>query len=291
MTKFGSYLQTNWDWRAAGNFMFGGTGSALIVMTAVASYPAAPPLALVLPALALVGLGLFLVWLEIGRPWRFLHVFFHPHTSWMTREGSVAMLLFPVALIAVAMGSGILIACAGILAAAFLYCQGRILKASKGIPAWREPAIVPFIIGTGLAEGCALVLLVLTLTGGAPDWLVWALLVFLGFRSWSWISYQTALAAPGVPPGARHAIKKANPVFLLAGNIVPALALVLPGATIGRLWLLLAACVLTVAAGWYVKYVIVAKAAFVQGYGLGKLRKGRPRIKPPVRRKGDPVQF
>jgi hypothetical protein len=29
MIRFGSYLQTHWDWRAAGNFMFGSTGRVL----------------------------------------------------------------------------------------------------------------------------------------------------------------------------------------------------------------------------------------------------------------------
>ena len=35
MTKFGSYLQTNWDWRAAGNFMFGGTSLLIVVGVAL----------------------------------------------------------------------------------------------------------------------------------------------------------------------------------------------------------------------------------------------------------------
>ena len=54
------------------------------------------------PGLALVGLGLFCVWLEIGRPLRALHVFFNPRTSWMTREAFVATLLFPAGLAAAA---------------------------------------------------------------------------------------------------------------------------------------------------------------------------------------------
>lgn len=81
MKRFNSVLQTNWDWRAAGNFMFGGTGSSLLLMTAAATYPESPPLLLGLASLLFVGLGLLLVWLEMGRPWRFLNVFYHPHTS------------------------------------------------------------------------------------------------------------------------------------------------------------------------------------------------------------------
>ncbi len=86
MNRWGSVLQTQWDWRAAGTFRVGGAGCGLILMTAAASYPHSPPLSLALQALAFIGLGLFMVWLEIGRPWRALHNFFHPQTSWMTRE-------------------------------------------------------------------------------------------------------------------------------------------------------------------------------------------------------------
>ncbi len=45
-------------------------------------------------AMAFVGAGLFCVWLEIGRPWRFLNVFRHPARSWMTREAIIAIVLF-----------------------------------------------------------------------------------------------------------------------------------------------------------------------------------------------------
>ena len=96
------WQQRHWDWRAAGNFVCGGAGAGLIVYAAI--FGAATPAfaALVLAGLALVGLGLFCVWLEIGRPLRALHVFFNPRTSWMTREAFVATLLFPVALAAAA---------------------------------------------------------------------------------------------------------------------------------------------------------------------------------------------
>jgi len=100
--------------------MFGGTGCGLILMTAAASYPASPPLALALQALAFIGLGLFLVWLEIGRPWRALHVFFHPQTSWMTREGSVGTVLFPVALAGLIWDIPAMVALAGLLGLTYL---------------------------------------------------------------------------------------------------------------------------------------------------------------------------
>ena len=44
---------------------------------------------------AFIGAGLTCVWLEIGRPLRAINVFFHPQTSWMTREGIVAVPINP----------------------------------------------------------------------------------------------------------------------------------------------------------------------------------------------------
>jgi len=54
------------------------------------------------------------------------------------------------------------------------------------------------------------------------------------------------------------------------------------------LWLLELAAALVLAGGWYLKFVIVTSAAQVQGYGVGKLQRGRPVFKKPVRREGDP---
>ena len=90
------WQQTSWDWRAAGNFIGGGAGTGLLVASSVFAASDASALTwLLLCALALVGLGMVCVWFEIGRPLRALHVFFNPHTSWMSREGFAALLLFP----------------------------------------------------------------------------------------------------------------------------------------------------------------------------------------------------
>ena len=146
------WQQTQWDWRAAGNFVCGGAGGGLIAFAAMSGAQGPVLAVLLLGGLALVGTGLVCVWLEIGRPLRALHVFFNPRTSWMTREGFAALLLMPVVLAAAAGLPGF-DWLAAVLALAFVYCQGRILKAAKGIPAWREPLIVPLLVFTGLAEG------------------------------------------------------------------------------------------------------------------------------------------
>ena len=289
---FGNVLQTQWDWRAAGNFMFGGSGGALILMAAIASWPGTPNLVIGLAALVFVGLGLFLVWLEIGRPWRFLHVFFHPQTSWMTREASVSVLLFAATFTGVLMQAPSLLVAAGLLGFLFLYCQGRILKASKGIPAWREPAVVPLIMSTGLAEGAAILSILLVFSGAGQMWLLYLLMGLLAWRLVSWNHYRQRLAANNAPPAALKVLDGVNRPHVILGNALPLLLL----ATI-ILWpdllqpLALLACILATASGWLMKFTIIAKAAKVQGYALGKLQRGRPNIKPPVRREKDKFVF
>ena len=289
---FGNTQQTQWDWRAAGNFMFGGSGGALILMAAITSWPGTPNPVIGLAALVFVGLGLFLVWLEIGRPWRFLHVFFHPQTSWMTREASVAVLLFATTCTGVLMQAPGLLAAAGLLGFLFLYCQGRILRASKGIPAWREPAVTPLIMSTGLAEGAAILSILLIFAGAGEMWLLYLLMGLLGWRLASWNYYRQQLAANNAPAATLKLLAEVNRPHVILGNALPLLLLLTVALMPDLLQpLALLACILATASGWLMKFTIIARASKVQGYALGKLQKGRPTIKPPVRREKDKFVF
>lgn len=271
--RFGSVLQTNWDWRAAGNFMLGGTGGALMFMTAATSIPHMPPPGLGYISLIIVALGLGLVWLEIGKPWRFLNVFFHPHTSWMSREASMAVLLFLLALAGILLNQVTIIALAGLAGLAFLYCQARILKAAKGIPAWREPAIVPFIIITALCEGSALLLLIVGLTTNLSllNHLLVALIIL---RTWTWINYRRRLSIAKAPQAALNKLISANPLFQIAGNLLPVVLIGIAYSTEGNpTTVLTIAWVLILLSGWYIKFIIVTRAAHVQGFALGRPKK------------------
>jgi phenylacetyl-CoA:acceptor oxidoreductase subunit 2 len=274
------WQQTNWDWRAAGNFICGGAGAGLIVFAALSGAVGPAFTGLVLAGLALVGFGLFCVWLEIGRPLRALHVFFNPRTSWMTREAFTATLLFPVGLAAAAAVPG----CAwvaAVLALAFVYCQGRMLQGAKGIPAWREPLISPLIVMTGLAEGAGLFFLTAPLH--ATDTKV--LLAIFGalalVRMLVWFAYRRRLAAAAVP-GAMAALDRAGRMLQVAGTLVPLalIAAIMAGATSAAQTPLLAAIagLAAAAAGAYTKYTIVTRAGFNQGFALTHLpvRGARP---------------
>ena len=54
MKHIATRLQANWDWRAAGNFVFGAAGGCLLAIAAAASFPAPPPMAVTLVSLALI---------------------------------------------------------------------------------------------------------------------------------------------------------------------------------------------------------------------------------------------
>lgn len=279
MRHIGTYLQANWDWRAAGNFMFGGSGSGLLTIAGLVALPEAPSPLQVLCGLAFMGAGLGLVWLELGRPLRAINVFFHAETSWMTREAVIAMLCFALALTGIASGVPGLLWTASVAGLAFLYCQGRILQAAKGIPAWRNVASGPLIISTGLAEGAGLLLLLGTITTVGQAWLSYAAIVLFVARALAWVHYRGLLAGERAPAPALAVLKGINVPLLLVGHALPVavaiagLATPMQGPVLQAL-----AGALVVVSGWYLKFIIITRAAFVQGYGFGKTKRGVPKF-------------
>ena len=258
--------QQSWDARAAGNFMGGGAGCGLIVFAALAGGPRW----LLLAGAALVALGLLSVFMEIGRPLRAMNVVRHPARSWMTREAMVAPVLF--ATVAAAWFGGPRVAwLAAPVALAFVYCQGRMLQAAKGIPAWREPLTVPLIVATGLAEGGGLWLLLAATAGPAAmlPWLAFALA--LGARYALWLAWRRRLRAA---PRALAAIDRAGHAFkaatLLAGvAAVAAVTSPLPPGFLAALQVLAGG--LALAGGLWFKFTLVTRGAYNQGFALPRL--------------------
>ncbi|MDP3841239.1 MAG: hypothetical protein Q8Q81_01410 [Oxalobacteraceae bacterium] len=268
--------QTNWDWRAAGNFIGGGTGTGLLLFAAISSVAGLSPAVPVCAALVLIALGLFCVWLEIGRPWRSMNVMLHVRTSWMTRESLLAPLLFGSGLIALATGSAVALWLGALLAMLFLYCQARLLNAAKGIPAWRQKLVVPLIVATGLTEGVGLLAL-LTALAGSPHiaWLPAALLVLLLMRALLWRAYRKNLAAHGAPQQALAVLDRLESPFIRIGHwapvllLMPVLLLVLLQPTLAAAqWLTALAGLIAVAGGWLFKYTLIVRAGYNQGYAL-----------------------
>lgn len=265
--------QRNWDWRAAANFICGGAGGGLLLCAAFAGLDPIAMRVAVFFGVALIGIGLTCVWFEIGRPWRALNVYKHFATSWMTREAFVALGVFGAGGLALLTGATAFVWLVGLLGAAFLYSQARILAANKGIPSWRHPASVPLLVATGLAEGAGFVACISTLAAGeATSSAGFALLVLIAFRAWFWRAYLGGLTADGAPDGALRVLHQLGPRFMLLGHALPALLVVaaLAGAPGRAVWLF-AAGMLVAMGGWVFKFTLVRRAAYTQGLALQRL--------------------
>ena len=244
------WVQRHWDARAALNFMLGGAGAGLMIAAALAHPESRAPVAL---SLALVAAGLGAVWLEIGRKLRALNVFFNPFTSWMTRESFAALLVF--ALGGLALWRGAFLPFAAAAALAFVYCQGRILRASTGIPAWRAPQVVLLTVSTGLAEGAGIALLFTT----APLLLAWFGLALI-LRAYAWARYAAAVNSAALEAPAKALVQLgtvAALAFALLGHWVPGAAQL--------------AGIAALASGLWLKYALVTRASLNQGYDLPQL--------------------
>ncbi len=267
------WRQSSWDARAAGNFIGGGMGGGLIAFTVISGAGGIARVALLLAGLALVGLGLFCVSLELGRPLRALNVFRNPRTSWMAREAWTSALLVPACLAAAAGAAGTPWL-ALLLALLFVYCQARLLQAAKGIPAWREPRLVPLLVVTGLVEGSGVFLVTAPLHDAATMGLLAAFGLLVIARAFAWRVYRRRLAGKA-SPGALAALDRAGRVLEIAGTLVPLLvvAAIAAGFVAGPTLLPSAAVagLLAALAGAYFKFTLVTRAGFNQGFALPHL--------------------
>ena len=278
MSRIEPWHQTNWDWRAAGNFIGGGSGAGVVILAAIASTQGVAYWPLGLLGVILVGVGLLCVWLEIGRPWRAMHVFYHPQTSWMTREAFVSTWLLPVTILAVVTAGPFwpvaslavpAIWVTALLAALYLYCQAQILHASKGIPAWRHPGLIPVIIITGITEGAGFILITTSLLASLYVWMMVLLVVLLLGRWLAWRRYVADLTDTGAPAKALKVLNSAAVPINVAGHLAPVILIVL-GLFVEPLgpWLVVTGGLLAVLGGWWMKFVVIARAAFNQGFAL-----------------------
>jgi len=265
-------LQKHWDWKAAGNFIFGGIGGGLFIFTAIASlrYGELVPIGLI--ALGFVALGLLLVLLKIGRPLRSIYVLRQPRRSWMAREAWIAAAFFPLAALALWTQAPALLVVSAVVVALFVFSQAMILKEAKGIPAWRIAWIVPLMLATGLAEGGGLFLAAIApLSEHQPLVQSVALiaLVLAVLRGWMWRSYQAALEAGGAPTRTLMVVYAYRPWFFVAGLALPAALILLGVATsLGSsvLFAIAGACITV--AGAVLKFILVTRAGFNQGFAL-----------------------
>ncbi len=260
--------QTSWDARAAGNFVFGGAGSGLIAFTVAAGTAGPARAALLVAGLVLVALGLLCVSLELGRPLRALNVLVNPRASWMSREAIAAALLMIAGAIAVLLASGAAWI-AAVLALAFMYCQANILRAARGIPAWREPMIVPLVVATALTEGGGIYVAVSALAQSPPLWPLAGFVALVALRLLVWLAYRRRLGGR-LAPGASSALRRTGAWLQYGGTLAPLaiVALVAASPSDATPLLIATAGVLAVLSGSHLKYTLITRAAFNQGFAL-----------------------
>lgn len=248
------WRQTSWDWRAAGNFTFGGAGAGLAFSAAALAFASQQHvIAAFLLAALLLGGGIALVWAELGKPKDFLRVFFHPQTSWKTREALLAAALLVVTLVGAVFSFSLLMLLVVAVAGGLLYTQGRILGESG------DTRLVPLVLSTGVAEGAGLLTLAALLTGSGAANAGLSLTILLAALRWPvWTIYRDGQPQAVAAFGERQvALVLWLPIGLLALAVVaPATGLVFVG------WLLtLLGAIATVASGWWLKYLVLSHTA------------------------------
>jgi phenylacetyl-CoA:acceptor oxidoreductase subunit 1 len=271
-------LQRFWDIRAAMNFILGGMGSGLAFLALLGylgwDMPATAVRNLHLAAGLLMAAGLTFVWLEIGRKLRILHVLFRPQTSWMTRETYCVGVYYLSWVAGLVWPRPWLLVLTGLAALGFLYCQGRILYAAKGIPAWRAPLVPWLILGSGLLEGWGLYVMSHAIAPesvpfGRPVAVLGMALVVAA--AWLWMAYRRTAQRQGIPPLARKALNRASPYVVTTGYILPLLALAFLD-NFSQASLLMAVsgfCAVTGGAIW--KFTLITQASYQQGFSLPRL--------------------
>jgi phenylacetyl-CoA:acceptor oxidoreductase subunit 1 len=268
--------QQHWDWKAAGNFICGGLGTGLFLFAALAGIRNPAALSLGWPALALVALGLLLVWLKIGRPMRAIFVLRQPQRSWMAREAWVATGFFPIGIAGLWFESQPLMIVAALLGLSFLFSQAMILREAKGIPVWRSPALVPVILATGLAEGNGLFLAAaaaMPSLGSTTEVAAIAAVMTAAVRAWTWTRYMAGLRREGAPLLALAKLGRLRPWFFVCGLVLPtvltAFGLVATGMLAALLFLV--AGIFIAGAGAALKLILVTQAGYNQGFALAHM--------------------
>jgi phenylacetyl-CoA:acceptor oxidoreductase subunit 1 len=288
--------QTFWDFRAAMNFTLGGMSSGLMIV-AFLSYLLGGVSENVLQTLFMVAgigmaIGLFFVFLEIGRKERFLNVLKRPQTSWMTRETYAVAIIYPGLVAGLIWPHGIFHWLVFLGGVAFLYCQAMILHAAKGIPAWRAPLIPFLLIASGLFEGIGLLMMVLALIqpqAGGVNLAAFAGVVLAIVNVSLWRSYRNSARLVGIGPLADKVLAGITPALHFMGHAVPLALLALGVGAAGdtQLWMYGLGGLAAVLGGVLWKFTVITRACYQQGFAVPRLpQRGSGKYAAPLRLEG-----
>jgi DMSO reductase anchor subunit len=177
-------------------------------------------------ALGLITFGLCASLLHLGRPERAWRAVSQWRSSWLSREGAMALLTYPPAL-AFAAGWVVLqradgwIAVCGVLAAIgaalTVYCTSMIYASLQPIREWRQPLVPPVYLAFALMTGALLLHALLLLFGAGRAWAaalaLLATALAFGLKGLYWAAI--ARAEPGPTPASATGLGALGKVRML----------------------------------------------------------------------------
>jgi formate-dependent nitrite reductase membrane component NrfD len=166
----GYRTQTGWGFPIALYFFFSGTGASIFLFSLFMH----SPLGFLLDLLFL-GLGVVILFFDLGNRWRFWKAFAKPGSSWISRGTFLITLLFLFDLVYALAGfpplPGLISVLLGAVAVLVLLYPGLVISYSPSISSWNH-SLIPILFGLhSIANGLSICLVL----GGGP--------VFLGFLS------------------------------------------------------------------------------------------------------------
>ena len=185
-----------------------GAGYGLLFWLAIASIfrlvPSSWPFGLIGMglALALITAGLLSSTAHLGHPERSWRAFSQWRSSWLSREGVLAVATYgPACLLGIAWVffetiGGIAIPLAfvtALLAAATVYCTAMIYASLRTIPAWYQPLTMPNYLLLALASGAVLLNAVIALFYPIPEWSIVLALMTLIIAWMMKLTYWSAI--------------------------------------------------------------------------------------------------
>jgi DMSO reductase anchor subunit len=160
-------------------------------------------------ALGLITLGLCASLLHLGHPERAWRALSQWRSSWLSREGAMALLTYVPALL---FGAGWVfygaaggwVGLSGVLAALgaalTVYCTGMIYASLKPIREWHQPLVPPVYLACALMTGALLLHLLLQLFGAPRGWAaalaLCATVLAFGLKRRYWVAIARASGGP-----------------------------------------------------------------------------------------------
>lgn len=247
---------TQTDPFAAAGLVLSGSGAGLLTILSLGGYAGLEAgVGMVLPGLALIGLGLVSMWLRPTFPgeggvWRWVAVL-------------AGLALFPLS--GAVLGWPDLARLLWLPAMVVLYAQGRRIEAVRAVPAWSAPLHLPLLLTSAFAEGSGLLLLLapLALSQAAPDWVAGVLIAAVAARLLVWMAYRRRLTGESVPAATAAVLLAFSTPFTLGGNVAPLVLTMVAGTIPALASAALAAAGLAVAVGgWALRLVILTRAGY-----------------------------